>query len=249
MLARLQRNPGRRAALTLALLGILLGAALLLLQTPFLNAQDGEVRALVTRQTGQARARSPEQDWRALRVGSRLYSGDRIQTGPQARLVVGTPLGEVRLGEKSEVVLEEILSAQNESRVEVRRGFSWFAVDPKKDAAFRAATPTTTASVRGTKFSLAADDSGTVSCVCEGEIETWLNDRPGEKRPAVQGDSNDYSADGEFEQLDFRPFFRGLKVDQSFQAEIERDPRLASCTNCHRMTDLATDNSPDPTDY
>jgi hypothetical protein len=71
----------------------------------------------------------------------------------------------------------------------------------------------------------------------------------GDESTVAQGFSNDYTADGELVQNDFREMFRGLKVDFSFKEVIEKDPKMKDCTSCHKMTDLATDNTPDPLTY
>ncbi|HBS04972.1 MAG TPA: hypothetical protein DEA96_08410 [Leptospiraceae bacterium] len=64
-----------------------------------------------------------------------------------------------------------------------------------------------------------------------------------------KGYSNDFDEEGKVQTNDFTKLFRGLKVDNKFQSVIDKDPKMQDCTMCHKMTDLATDNSPDPTSY
>lgn len=206
-------------------------------------------QAIVSRATGIVRfQRAASGPWRPVRVGTVLQNGDRVQTGPQSRVVIRTPHAELRLDEKSEADLSEMLNAAAQ-RVDLRRGFGWFDVQPADGRRFEARTPTTVASVRGTKFAVGSSDSGVISCVCQGEIETATLADPDDTEEAESGDSNDYSASGDFSKRDLARFFRKLKVDRSFQSVIDDNAQFRNCTSCHRMTDLATDHSPDPASY
>ncbi|MEQ9366818.1 MAG: FecR domain-containing protein, partial [Leptospirales bacterium] len=132
------------------------------------------------------------------------------------------------------------------------QGYSWFNV--KKDKVkgpvnFKVTTPTAIASVRGTKFSVVEDEDGALSCVCEGKVDTQAAGAGDDVERAVQGDSHSYSKGGERSEKDFAKYFRGLKVDRSFQERIDADERLSYCASCHTMTDLAVDQSPDPSEY
>ncbi|MBX7057768.1 MAG: FecR family protein [Leptospirales bacterium] len=208
-------------------------------------------QAVVTRATGLVKFQRGGGAWQSLRVGLQLRNGDRVQTGPQSRLVIRTPHAELRLGEKSEAALEEMMQ-QGAQSIQMQRGFGWFHVQPGEGRRFQVHTPTMVASVRGTRFAVAPGDNpagGAISCVCEGQVATAPASDPDETELASAGDSNDYDADGDFSRRDLRQFFRKLKVDRSFQTLMDQDVRYRNCTSCHRMTDLATDHSPDPTSY
>lgn len=226
-----------------------LAAALVLLSGGWylLNAQ--QARALATRVTGLVQLqKGGAGPWRPLTVNAQLADSDVIRTGPQSAVLLTTRTGQVRLGEKTEAALTSILSGP-QARIEVRRGFSWFSVNPGSVQRFEVRTPTSIAAVRGTKFAVATDDQGVISCVCEGKIETASTSAPQNLAIAEQGDSNDYSASGTYSQRDLSQYFRGLKVDNSFRSVVQEDAKFRSCMNCHRMTNLATDNSPDPGEY
>jgi hypothetical protein len=226
-----------------------LAAALVLLSGGWylLNAQ--QARALASRVTGLVQVqKGGAGPWRPLTANAQLADSDVIRTGPQSAVLLTTRTGQVRLGEKTEAALTSILSGP-QARIEVRRGFSWFSVNPGSVQRFEVRTPTTVAAVRGTKFAVATDDAGVISCVCEGKIETASTAAPQNLAIAEQGDSNDYAANGAYSQRDLSQYFRGLKVDTSFRAVVQEDAKFRSCMNCHRMTNLATDNSPDPGEY
>lgn len=228
---------------------VLLRGTVLLLAVLFaggsLHAED---RALVTHLVGLARVQKGGQgSWKPLKLRDIISGKDRIQTGPQSRLIIMYGGVELRLGEKTEMLVANLKQGNQPIRLKLKEGFSWIKANKPLDNGLELSSPTAVASVRGTAFSVSHDDLGTATCVCNGVIATRAND-DGEFKEVKKGFSRDFK-DGQSVTNDFRELFRGLKVDHKFKDVIEADPKMKNCTMCHKMTDLATDHSPDPTDY
>ena len=227
-----------------------MGAAAILTMVFFsagmLHAED---RAVVTHLVGLARVQKGGQgSWEPLKLRSIISGKDRIQTGPQSRLIVLYAGTEIRLGEKTEVTVANLKQKDKPVQLKLKEGFTWVNVKKPLESGLEIVSPTAVASVRGTKFSVSHDHNGSATCVCEGTVATRAVDE--EKFTDVEkGFSNDFTEEGKVNTNDFRKLFRGLKVDQKFQDIIDADAKMQGCTMCHRMTDLATDHSPDPDDY
>ncbi|MCR9143254.1 MAG: FecR domain-containing protein [bacterium] len=209
--------------------------------------------ARVVRLLGKARVKSEDANkWRPLRVGSIVKDGDHLETGPNSQMILRYKTIEMRLGPKTKTRVDALLDASKPTKIHVSEGYSWFNVKKGKvkgPVNFKVTTPTAIASVRGTKFSVVEDDDGALSCVCEGKVDTSAKGEGDDVERAVQGDSHSFSKDGARQNKDFAKYFRGLKVDRSFQKLIDADERLSYCGSCHKMTDLASDNTPDPSEY
>ncbi len=207
--------------------------------------------ALVVRLVGKARAKSEGGDWKALKKGSTVTDGDMIQTGDASQMVIRYKAVEIRLGPNTKARVAALLNTNKPAKVQVQEGYSWFKMDknnPGRHKRFEVHTPTAVAGVRGTAFSVIEDGDGALTCTCEGTVETSQVGES-EKHTAATGASHSYTEDGKRVEKDFTKYFKGLKVDNSFQALIDKDDRLASCKSCHRMTDIANDRTPDPENY
>ncbi len=213
-------------------------------------AQNGPVAARVARLIGQARIRGADDSaWRPLRIGSAVTDGDSIETGKSSQLIIVHRGVQIRLGPRTRSRVDTLLEASRPGKVRIERGYGWFKVNGKKrQNGFSVQTPTAVAGVRGTMFAITQNERGMLSCVCEGSVETAT--QGSENRKIVEtGGSLAYAPDGETAQKDLSEYFRGLKADRSFQSQILKDGRLNYCKSCHRMTNLATDDSPDPETY
>lgn len=218
-----------------------------------LEARASEAR--VVRLVGKARIKSTapgsgEGGWRPLKIGQMVQNGDLLETGPASQLIVQHGATQIRLGARTQSRVDNLLDRKRQSQVHLQKGFAWFKVNGKQQPrGFRVTTPTAIAGVRGTMFSLVESDKGTLSCTCEGvvDMQSAVGNRQVSAVPA--GDSYTYGSDGSQQAKDFRSYFRGLKADRSFQSQILKDSRLNSCKGCHKMTNLATDDSADPALY
>jgi len=185
----------------------------------------------------------------ALRVGSVVKDSDRIKTGRQSQVIVFYKGVEIRLLGETDATLVSLTNMSQPGEVSVTKGFGWFRVDDPTKRGFKASTPTSIAAVRGTKFAVSYDEKGSTSCVCQGTVATSAVADPTKENLVTAGGSHAYASSGNMESHDFKKYFKKLKVDRSFQQEILRDAKLNSCKSCHRMTNIATDNSQDPQNY
>lgn len=206
--------------------------------------------ARVVRLIGQARIRGMnDESWRPLRIGAAVNDGDSIETGKSAQLIIVHRGVQIRLGPNTRSRVDALLEAAQPAKVRIERGYGWFRVDKtQRTGGFQVQTPTAVAGVRGTKFAITQNDRGMLSCVCEGAVEAATgNSEKG--RIVERGGSLALAPDGSAAQKDLSEYLRGLKADRSFQSQILKDSRLNYCKSCHRMTNLATDDSPDPESY
>lgn len=258
-----QSTAGRAGRLRFA---ALCGAALIGLGGIYFGAgstgifADGNA-ARVVRLLGKARVKPAKNggDWRPLEVGAKVSDGDLIETGANSQMILRYRSIEMRLGPNTKTRVDALVSPRKSTKIHVASGYSWFNVKKGKvkgPVNFTVTTPTAIASVRGTKFAVTENADGSLACVCEGKVDTApaaaKAATAGGKRTsrALTGDSHSFGPDGKSpDKKDFAKYFRGLKVDHSFQKKIVADERLSYCTSCHRMTDLATDNSADPEEY
>ena len=229
---------------------LLLGLALVIGVQPLLFADPPA--ALVVRLQGQARIQSGESAWRPVTRGMAIQNGDRIQTRESGSLIIAArgEAVQIRIGPNSDFTLTSLNVQTGATRGNLTAGSSWYSVDRSRlTGEFEIRTPTTVASVRGTKFSVIESAAGTLGCVCAGTVQTQPIANPDGSAVAEAGASHTIARDGSLVEKDFTQYFRGLKVDRSFASEIERDGRLNYCTQCHRMTNIDTDTTPDPTEY
>ncbi len=211
---------------------------------PLLANKD---RALVQSLRGKARIYDDaSKKWKPLQIGQVVPDSSWVETAPQSQLVIFYRGSEVRLAAGTKLKINNLSNESKPGDVHVSKGFSWYRVNKRP---FTVSSPTAIASVRGTKFAVVHDATGTATCVCEGEVGVRKAAAGSTEEGVVKGYSADFDAKGNPQNKDFRKYFRGLKVDRSFQSQILADQKMNGCKNCHRMTNLATDNSPDPKSY
>src|SRR5262245_22217333 len=122
-------------------------------------------QAKITRLVGTVKIqRTGSSDWLPGAVGTIVQNQDSLQTQAGAMVVVTFQGSEIRLGQNTTARMEDLTTSSAPVRVRINRGFGWFSVNDPSRRGFSATTPTAIASVRGTKFSLSADDEGTTSC-------------------------------------------------------------------------------------
>lgn len=203
--------------------------------------------ALVRNLWGKARIYDDaSKKWKPLAAGDLVQDSSWVETGPSSRVVIVYRGTEVRLSAATKVKINSLSDPAKAAHVYVSGGFSWFKANKRR---MSVQTPTAIASVRGTKFAVVHDATGTATCVCEGEVGVRKATEGSTEDAVAKGFSADFDASGKPARKDFRRYFRGLKVDRSFQSQILADQKMSGCKTCHRMTNLATDRSPDPKGY
>jgi hypothetical protein len=125
-----------------------------------------------------------ETEARPLSVGAEVYEGDRIRTGPGARLRLELIDGSVvQLGEQTDLVLDWFLHAPDlgSQNVLLRVSAGIFRVIAElvlPRSAFQVQTATAVASVRGTDWIAEATADATALVTLEGRVAV-SNARPG----------------------------------------------------------------------
>lgn len=228
---------------------ILFGGSLALLVLVGGHAGDrlfaNQDRAFVAFLEGKAEvAAGPNGPWRRLALKSVVNDSQYIRTGKKSKMMLRYRGVDVRLLGQSHMQIRS-LANKRAADLKLSRGFAWIHLKEKRKLSVT--TPTSVAAVRGTKFAMAADDDGTVSCVCEGRVATESIDgkQTGEMR---RGGSHTFGADGKFKKKNLKKYFRKLKVDVTFKREIRKERKYRGCLSCHKMVDLKKDTTADDED-
>jgi hypothetical protein len=199
-------------------------------------------RAFVAFLDGKAEfAAGPKGPWKRLNLKQVIPDSYYVRTKDGTKMMLRYRGVDVRLVGKSEMQIVS-LSSGKDAKLKLNRGFAW--VDLKEKRKFSVTTPTSIASVRGTKFAVAADEDGSVSCVCEGKVATE-NIKDGKSRLMKPGGSHTFGSDGKFRNKNLNKYFRKLKVDVTFKREIRKEAKYSGCLSCHKMVNLKQDSSSD----
>ncbi|MBE7440763.1 MAG: FecR domain-containing protein [Spirochaetales bacterium] len=193
--------------------------------TPILSQE----RALVVELTGKAQVkRSGQKDFVALKVKDFITDQDTVRTGAGSSLKLIFRAIEIRLQADAEITLSQLASG---GKAHVAKGFSWYDIKSKQPSAFSVTTPTSVASVRGTKFAIVSGKDGSLSCVCHGEIEA--GGTGGKTGVLKKGGSQAVGPDGKVVDKDIARFFKGMLVQRAFSRVIKEDSRYSGCLSCH----------------
>lgn len=112
--------------------------------------------------------------WVTLARGGSVAAGARLRTDDRAIAVLDLPgRGRTVLGPGSEL---EIPAPGADARFELTRGAVWMNATLRPGATLRVRTPQVVAGVRGTSFSVLADDEGAAVCTCRGTVDVELRD-------------------------------------------------------------------------
>ncbi len=112
--------------------------------------------------------------WRPLARGSAVSARERVRTDEHGIAVLDLPgRGRTVIGPASELILP---AAGTSPRIELTRGALWIDASLRRGTTLRIGTPQAVAAVRGTNFSVLADDSGSAICTCRGTVDVELQD-------------------------------------------------------------------------
>ena len=128
-------------------------------------------------QTGEVVVRHGSGPWHSLTSGGRLEEGDEIFTGVDSTATLTLPDGsKVRINELSQILLTTLLRQAKSRHIEIQLKLGEINATVKKekavDANFEITTPTATAGVRGTVFSVFYDPGSrtSITSVTEGVV-------------------------------------------------------------------------------
>lgn len=147
-------------------------AFVLLLATLPVMAQTTQDRvAIVNALGGSAHYSSKDGAWVGLAVGTRLYAGDKVKTGPSSHvdIDIGGNVGIVQVGPKSVFVIDKITSTDagadrvTETQLSVNEGGIYAKINKlAKGSRYEIATPKGIAGIRGTAAHVTADGQVTI---------------------------------------------------------------------------------------
>jgi FecR protein len=143
----------------------LLVAAAALALTAAEPASEARLRAVVGNGEISSGAGS---SWRAAQVGDVLAPGGSLRTGGGARAEIGLAAGIARVYERSQASIPGGPEAAR--RVDLARGAASFDIRRRSDAPFEVHTHEAVALVKGTRFTVTADASGSAVAVQRGLV-------------------------------------------------------------------------------
>jgi hypothetical protein len=106
--------------------------------------------------------------WRAAQVGDVLPPGASLRTGADGRAEIALAAGVARLYAHSLARIPD--GPEAERRVDLERGASSFDIRPRSEAPFEVHTPNAVALVKGTRFTVTSDASGSTVAVQRGLV-------------------------------------------------------------------------------
>jgi len=111
-------------------------------------------------------------DWRAAQLEQGLLAGDQLRTGGFGALtLLFADRTQLRVHRNSNLLVRAAPSAGNANTLRLERGATWSRATPA-GAGVRIETPSATAAIRGTDWSLAVGDDGrTTLIVLDGTVE------------------------------------------------------------------------------
>jgi hypothetical protein len=139
-------------------------------------AQSGKVTVSV----GDVKVTPPGGAAKALAAGEIVAVGSTVTTGPGARaVIVMTPRSAIRVGENSNVVIEEVAEAATPPKVtvDVKSGSLGALLKPGAGAEmdFKIKTPSGIAAARGTYYAVVVENGKGFAQVKEGKVEIIPN--------------------------------------------------------------------------
>ncbi len=111
-------------------------------------------------------------NWVAAGVGTKIYVGDQLRTGPHSRATVRlSNLSVLRIGELMSYEIEPPHAPNAKPTLNFKSGSAYF-FSRDRPQEVRVRTPTVTGAIRGTEFNISvADDGRTVVTMIDGAVE------------------------------------------------------------------------------
>lgn len=141
----------------------------------------------VTVAVGEVKVTPPGGAEAPLAAGDTVATGSTVKTGAGARaVIVMTPRSAIRIGENSEVLIEEVLETANPPKVtvDVKNGSLGALLKPGTGAImdFKIKTPSGIAAARGTYYAVVVENGKGFAQVKEGKVEIV----PAQAAPAAE---------------------------------------------------------------
>jgi len=163
-----------------------------------------------------------EQDWYRIRKGDVLYNNDNVRTGKSSIAIIKfTDKSILRMLENSELILlGEKVEKSVKNNLKIVQGTVVFNINKKQNEQYTFTSPTSVASIRGTKGLFNHQDNVDILIVVEG-IVTIKNLISGEQKEVKNGNITFSYPDGKFDIREATPDeLNG--VEQSLKAGDEQ---------------------------
>ena len=163
-----------------------------------------------------------EQDWNRIRKGDVLYNNDNVRTGKSSIAIIKfTDKSILRMLENSELILlGEKVEKSVKNNLKIVQGTVVFNINKKQNEQYTFTSPTSVASIRGTKGLFNHQDNVDILIVVEG-IVTIKNLISGEQKEVKNGNITFSYPDGKFDIREATPDeLNG--VEQSLKAGDEQ---------------------------
>jgi hypothetical protein len=141
------------------------------------KAQTPGPLALIMKVIPQVSKRSSEKDWNEAVKGDPLATGDRVRTAKSSLAIIKfRDRSIVRLREQSELTLDgQLLDGKVTKTIKLAKGGFGFEFQKQHDEQFRLTSPTSVASIRGTKGKLSGGEGFDTLIVTEGLVRLHNN--------------------------------------------------------------------------
>src|SRR5260221_5625498 len=141
------------------------------------EAQNQGPLALIMKVIPQVSKRSSVKDWSDAVKGDALGTGDRVRTAKSSLAIIKfRDRSIVRLREQSELTLDgQLLEGKVTKTVQLSKGGFGFEIQKQHDEQFRLTSPTSVASIRGTKGKLSGGEGFDTLIVTEGLVRLHNN--------------------------------------------------------------------------
>jgi hypothetical protein len=161
-----------RVALT-----VLVSCFLLLAGVDTGEAQNQGALALIMKVIPQVSKKSSEKDWKEAVKGDPLATGDHVRTAKSSLAIIKfRDRSIVRLREQSELTLDgQLLDGKVTKTIKLSKGGFGFEFQKQHDEQFRLTSPTSVASIRGTKGKLSGAEGFDTLIVTEGLVRLHNN--------------------------------------------------------------------------
>ncbi|HEY6190921.1 MAG TPA: FecR family protein [Bacteroidota bacterium] len=141
------------------------------------KAQNQGALALIMKVIPQVTKKSAQKDWNEAVKGDPLATGDHVRTAKSSLAIIKfRDRSIVRLREQSELTLDgQLLEGKVTKTIQLSKGGFGFEFQKQREEQFRLTSPTSVASIRGTKGKLSGGEGFDTLVVTEGLVRLHNN--------------------------------------------------------------------------
>ena len=201
-----------------------------------LSAQEKET-AVVSFLVGKVNLKTTaDNKWKPLKKEDKVDSGDSVMTSNGSVVTITYKGSEFKIAANSTVVVNSLYSKDKDGSVEVKNGGAWFSIKDLGGRKFVAATPTSTAGVRGTAFGALYDDKTKIAmhCVCEGKVEVTSTEAGAKPKMVEKGNGSSFKeGSADIAMNSYKNLIVKKDAMPEFESKVKESPMLKNCLSCH----------------